>query len=140
VSLTGIEIQAVVRTEDRTPDGVVTVRATGEIDIVGAPLLRRAASQELAASPRALILDLSGVSFLAAAGVGALAFAVRRAAERGVPVRVVASNRVVLRVLELTGTDRLVPIHATEDRAVATLRGQDHTSAVAEALLNRTCR
>ncbi len=54
-------------------DGCAILAAAGEIDVVTAPLLRERLAEFAAAGPVHLIADLSRVTFLDAAGLGALA-------------------------------------------------------------------
>lgn len=127
--MTGSQVEPLVRRQRHDVPGVAVVRAAGEIDMFGAPALERAVSAELAASPRALILDVSEVSFLAAAGVGVISRAARIAGERGVAMLLIARGGAVLRTLELTGVDRLVPIGASRDDTVAMLDEPDDAAA-----------
>ena len=63
--------------------------------------------------------DLTAVSFLDSAGVHALAAAYRRAGAAGVRLRVLASNRAVLRPLQLTGLWPLLVTEPTSCRSAA---------------------
>lgn len=93
--------------------GCVLVRAHGELDlgtVVGLRTLLDRAGRESASAPgRAaghVVCDLSGVTFLAAVGVGALAEAGDAARRRGAHLHLIAASRPVLRMLELCGLDR----------------------------------
>lgn len=72
----------------------------------------------LAAAPTALVLDLTGVSFLDSAGLSLLARA-RMAAGDQTAFRVVAPHRAVLKPIQLTGMDKMLAIFATVDDALA---------------------
>ena len=106
----GIEIE--VGTGPVTQDAVV-LRVDGEVDVVSAPVLAQHLDRHFAVrapeDTRLLVLDLSGVTFLASAGLAVLANTRAVAARRGVEVRLVASSRIVLRPLELTGLDLALP-------------------------------
>lgn len=52
--------------------GICVVRANGELDTLTAPLLEQRVSEQLAAAPRHLILDLEPVRFLGAGGLSCL--------------------------------------------------------------------
>jgi anti-sigma B factor antagonist len=58
----------------------------------------------------ALILDLSGITFLGSAGLAVLAEARNLALARAVNVRVVAQSRTVLRPMEVTGLDKVLTV------------------------------
>ncbi|MFI8461996.1 STAS domain-containing protein [Kitasatospora sp. NPDC085464] len=81
------------------------VRAGGEIDLDTAPTLRRALAAALA-SHREVVLDLSEVTFMDCAGLGALVQACDQADRRGRRLILRGAGRCVVRLLELTGLRR----------------------------------
>ncbi|MFG1644275.1 STAS domain-containing protein, partial [Amycolatopsis sp. NPDC049252] len=60
--------------------GLLVITAEGELDLVGAQVLERALAEDL---PRHTVLDLSGVTFLAAAGLQVLVNAAAHAERDG---------------------------------------------------------
>jgi anti-sigma B factor antagonist len=66
-----------------------------------------------------VVVDLSGVTFLASSGLAVLIRAAHRATEQNRRVRLVAPTRAVTRPLELTGADQLFVLHAAVDDALA---------------------
>lgn len=95
-----------------TAGTAVVVRAVGEVDTATAPVLAAAlrAGCGAARSPEPLVVDLTGLRFLAAAGLTPLVTTLLRCNERRVPLRVVAVRRNVLRPLRLTRLDALFDI------------------------------
>ncbi|ALE80723.1 hypothetical protein WY02_22530 [Pseudonocardia sp. AL041005-10] len=91
---------------------VLTVR--GEVDTLTAPRLETALDELLDLAPdgdgRDLAVDLEGVTFLASSGLGVLIHTARRAARDGRRLFVVATNRAVLRPLEVTGSAQLFTV------------------------------
>ena len=81
----------------------VRLVAVGEIDSSSAPLLRRELDAVLERAVQEIVVDLDGVTFLDSAGLCALASVHRRAAAKGVQLRVLASARAVMRPLQITG-------------------------------------
>jgi anti-sigma B factor antagonist len=75
----------------------------GEVDSSSAPALRTAVDDAFAAGVSELVVDLDAVTFLDSAGLCVLAGAHRRAEEERVRLRVLASNRAVIRPLQITG-------------------------------------
>ena len=69
-----------------------------------------------------LVLDLSGVSFLDSAGVGALVslFIGRRRAAKGLALAAVAQQGIA--VLQVSGLIRLLPLYASVDLAIRQFR------------------
>jgi anti-sigma B factor antagonist len=103
-------------------EGAAIVRAVGDVDLGTAPLLseylRR--GEEQLTPPRPLVLDLSGVDFLASAGLSELIKHAKRCTDLGSRLLVVATQRVVLRTMDLTGlTEMITAVPSVED-ALAT--------------------
>lgn len=86
------------------PASTVTVTATGEVDTLTAPELRRAIEQALAVSGvDELVIDLRAVTFLDSAGLCALANVHRAATAAGTRTRLLCATASVVHVLRLTG-------------------------------------
>lgn len=91
-------------------DAVLVVRVVGEVDLSTVGELRRHLSDQLTAPQRGVVLDITGVTFLAACGIGALVEADARARANGVALRLVCGDsRAVVRPLEATGLDETIP-------------------------------
>ncbi|TQM10033.1 STAS domain-containing protein [Pseudonocardia kunmingensis] len=104
---------------DRCAD-VLVISVRGAVDIPTAPRLAKALDSARRAGPAAVVLDLSGVSFLCAAGLRVLADAAR-----DVPgLQVVAATRAVLRPVEVTGMSGRLSIHADRERALSATAGR----------------
>jgi anti-sigma B factor antagonist len=93
----------------RHEPGYVLVTVAGEVDFASAAGLRERLVA-LAAAGRPLVADLDRVSFIDAAGLGALAGAARHATAHGSSLRVVCGRRQVRRLFGLTQLDQVVPL------------------------------
>ena len=93
------------------PDYVL-VTVAGEVDFASAAGLRERLFT-LASAGRPLVADLDRVSFIDAAGLGALAGAARHATAHGGSLRVVCGRRQVRRLFGLTRLDEVVPLAAS---------------------------
>lgn len=82
-------------------DGQVVVRVQGELDLATEDRLRDALTVVLLQEPRAIVVDLAGVSFLDCAGVRALLEAHRGATSRGMTLAVRNPNPMVRCVLQI---------------------------------------
>jgi anti-sigma B factor antagonist len=95
----------------------IVLSVAGDIGLASAPQLVEVATAILDRRPRALVVDMSRVSFLASAGLAALVDLRRRAG--AVTFRVVASTSTVVRPLALAGLDTLIDVRATLADALA---------------------
>jgi anti-sigma B factor antagonist len=99
----------------RFGNAVVVVK--GDIDLASAPTLSAELLRLLDTAPNMLVVDLSSVSFIDAAGLGALVVAGRRADGR---LRIVirAGSRID-RLWSLCGLDLSFPLYETPKEALA---------------------
>lgn len=95
------------------------VHVSGEIDMVTTPRLHACLQERLGKSPRLLVVDLSGVSFLGSSGLAVLVESLETARRRGSELRLVASSREVVRPLEATGLTELFQSYPDLDSALA---------------------
>lgn len=80
---------------------IVTVVVSGEIDIFNASQLGAAGLSALQADPRALVIDMTAVTFMDSTGLGSLAGILRAA--RPTPVQLLISHPRVKQLFEITG-------------------------------------
>lgn len=95
-------------TEARDDDGAPVLVLVGELDSYRAPRLKDVIDDVLGpgdtdAGPNALTLDLAGITFIDSSGISVLVLAHKRLAERGGQLAVHSPQRIVHRVLEVTG-------------------------------------
>ncbi|WP_372664548.1 STAS domain-containing protein [Amycolatopsis kentuckyensis] len=103
---------AITTTAERT-----VVAVAGELDLARTDRLAALLAEELDLAPRALVLDLTGLTFCSARGLGVVLDAVSAARAAGVPVAVVAEGRAVLRPVQALGLEDELPLHRTLDGA-----------------------
>ncbi|WP_103340496.1 STAS domain-containing protein [Amycolatopsis sp. CA-126428] len=99
-------------------DGAVVLRVDGALDLALAPKLRRLAERAARLGPPLLVIDLTGVTFLASAGMAELVRA-HRGPATSAPLRVVATGRITLRPLELTRLADELAIYPSLPEALA---------------------
>jgi anti-sigma B factor antagonist len=100
-----------------TGDGVSSIRVAGRLDSASAPLLAQRCAA-VAASGSDLVLELSGVSFIASSGVGALLATAERFRESGHALTLACLPPPVAAVIQLLNLDRFLEIVDSEERAV----------------------
>ncbi len=99
-------------------DGVTVIAVIGEVDLLTAPLLTSRVNEELVRCPKAIVLDLSGVSFLGSSGLAVLVQIRDRAGEQAVPLRLVSNSQAVIRPLVAAGLEATFDIFADRDAAL----------------------
>ncbi|MDF3293531.1 STAS domain-containing protein [Streptomyces silvisoli] len=96
---------------------VLVMRLAGELDMEGAGVFEEAPTENASA----LVLDLSRLDFCDSTGLNALLRLRLDAQGRGVPVHLAALTDRVARLLEITGADRIFPVHPSVENALAAL-------------------
>ncbi|GHH32555.1 anti-anti-sigma factor [Lentzea cavernae] len=106
--------EVVVTRQQGTPIAVVS----GEIDLDTVHDVRAHLLRYLDPQPGTLLIDLSAVTFLAAAGISMLLDVHHAAADRAIRVAVVAGGRATARPLSITGVDQVISIHPSRPAAI----------------------
>ena len=86
-----------------------TVVLDGEIDIATAPAIRRFLMAAISGGDAHLAVDMSGVTFLGAAGIGVLVDAANRAREAGGSLSLLAPSPQVRWLLDVCHLDGILP-------------------------------
>jgi anti-sigma B factor antagonist len=113
---------------EKVPGGWV-VDVSGEVDLHTAPQVRAAldaAVGEVVADPacRAVLVDLTAVTFMDSTGLGELVGAHKAVQRGGGRLHLAVGNDRVARLLALTGLDEVLEVHPDRDTALATLAAQ----------------
>jgi anti-anti-sigma factor len=103
------------------------VSAPGEIDAANIDELRQALLSCIDGKRTTLVVDMSLTTFCDSAGARQLLLAHKRVAAGGGELRLVTSAASLRLIFEITGLDRLLPVFATLDAALAAAppRGAD---------------
>ncbi|MFD0206340.1 STAS domain-containing protein [Saccharothrix carnea] len=103
---------------------------SGEVDMSTVGVLRAEVASRLNSRPAAFVIDLSDVDFFASTGISLLMETGQRTGRDGITFAVVVTRRHVLRSLEVTGTDNVLPLFGTLTKALATLSLHRPSAAV----------
>jgi anti-sigma B factor antagonist len=104
--------------DERLSGDIAIVAVNGTVDSLTAPQLESALARARTNSPRAIIVDLSAVEFLASVGMGLLV-ATQGELNPGIGFAVVADGPATSRPMKLIGITEIVTVAATLDAAVA---------------------
>jgi anti-sigma B factor antagonist len=115
-SLEPADAQLLTVTVEHEDQSTVLV-VTGELDMQTTPRLGDALGQALRDRPGLLVVDLSGVEFLGSAGLTALLDA-HDSAGQHTTLRLVASSRITLRPIQITGLDQRLAVYPSRADAL----------------------
>lgn len=107
----------VLETSDRGDVTVVSVK--GEVDLYTASSLKERVADLVSSGRHRLAVDLGGVEFMDSTGLGVLIGGLKRCKEAGGFLALVAPREPVIKVLAITGLDKVFPIHETLDQAAS---------------------
>lgn len=108
--------------EDRQEGNVLIVRPREQaLDAYAAPGFRDRMAELIQQGHRAIVLNLSDVNFLDSTGLGAIVSSLKRLEGRGVMV-ICGAGEMVTDVFRLTRMDRVFPLVASTDEALALAR------------------
>lgn len=105
------------------PGNLTCIRLSGRLDAPGADRIDVPFTAHVAAVGQDAIIDLSGVTFVASMGIRLLISAARGLARKGARMVMFGAQELVRNVLEEAAIDQIIPMVATEEQAVRTLRG-----------------
>lgn len=89
------------------------IMISGQLDKPGADAIATQLLELAGGARKAVVVDLSGVRFLASVGIGALIASAKRVTGRGGKMALVVDARSTVRMsLEATGVDQLIPVFA----------------------------
>ncbi|MEO5633713.1 STAS domain-containing protein [Gaiella sp.] len=104
--------------ESGESDGVIVITVRGEADLNEAPILRDALSDAIASRAQAIVVDMSGVTFIDSMMLGVLLGASRAAGPQGIDLRIVVTDPHVRRMFELTLLDRVLDLYPLRELAL----------------------
>jgi anti-anti-sigma factor len=108
-------------TTDRRGAAVI-ISAGGEIDACNERTWRHLVSEaaSVVIPPGPFVVDVTGLDFMGCCAFAVLADEARRCRERGIELRLVTTEPLVIRIVDACGLNRVLPIYPTTDAALAT--------------------
>ncbi len=104
------------------PGNIVVLTVSGEVDLVTADDFEAQLKSVLNPPNEVVILDMSDVKFFSSAGLSVLLAGAESAESSGISFRLVTTERVVLRPLEITGVTDVFTVFDSVDEAIASTR------------------
>lgn len=94
----------------------------GEIDLYTAPEFKERMVQVIEDGKKQVIVDLSKATFIDSTTLGVLVGGVKRLRPAGGTLALVCSDQNIVKIFEITGLDRVFPIHDTRDEALSAVK------------------
>lgn len=104
--------------EHRVGDRVV-LEVAGELDVFTSPVLRERLLDLVSSGCYDLIVDLSGVTFLDSTAMGVFVGGRKRVLAHHGSFALAGPRESIARLFRMTGLDKLLPMHASVDDALA---------------------
>ena len=98
---------------------ILVLAVHGDTDMHVVDELKVRLSEAIDEAPTALVLDLTGVTFLDSMALGVLLGGLKRVGETGGRLRVVTPRAEIRRIFEVTMLDQLFEIDSSRDEALA---------------------
>ena len=101
----------------------------GEIDLYTAPEFKERMTEIIEEGKTRMVVDLSQATFIDSTTLGVLVGGVKRLRPAGGSLALVCTDENIVKIFEITGLDRVFPIHASRDEALADVAGADAGAA-----------
>jgi anti-sigma B factor antagonist len=93
----------------------------GEVDLYTAPEFKERLVELIESGKTKIVVDLSDATFIDSTTLGVLVGGVKRLRPAGGSLALVCSDQNITKIFEITGLDRVFPIHETRDQALSSV-------------------
>ncbi len=101
----------------------------GEIDLYTAPEFKERMAEIIEEGKTRVVVDLSQATFIDSTTLGVLVGGVKRLRPAGGSLVLVCADENITKIFEITGLDRVFPIHDSRDEALADVADADAGAA-----------
>jgi anti-sigma B factor antagonist len=112
-----------IKTEQADGD-VYVIALTGEIDLYTAPEFKQQLLEVIGKGGKQVVVDLTDTTFIDSTTLGVLVGGVKRLRPNGGQLSIVCSDRNITKIFEITGLNRVFPIHETRAEALESLAAE----------------
>ena len=117
-----------IKTEQLAPD-IYVISLTGEVDLYTAPEFKQQLLDVIGKGAKTSIVDLTDTTFIDSTTLGVLVGGVKRLRPDGGQLALVCSDRNITKIFEITGLDKVFPIHASTCRGLETTDSPERSAA-----------
>jgi anti-sigma B factor antagonist len=113
---------------EKVADDVYVIALTGEIDLYTAPEFKQQLLDIVGQGAKNVVVDLTETTFIDSTTLGVLVGGVKRLRPAGGQLSIVSSDRNITKIFEITGLNRVFPLHATRAEALESVGVDEATS------------
>jgi len=107
-----------IKTERAGGDAYV-IALSGEVDLYTAPEFKQQLLEVIGQGAKQVVVDFSETTFIDSTTLGVLVGGVKRLRPAGGQLSLVCSDRNITKIFEITGLNKVFPIHETRQEALA---------------------
>ncbi len=106
-----------IKTEQLGDDNYV-ISLAGEVDLYTAPEFKQQLLEVISQGGKNVVVDFSDTTFIDSTTLGVLVGGVKRLRPNGGRLALVCTDQNITKIFEITGLDRVFPIHSSRDDAL----------------------
>ena len=106
-------------------DSSYVISLTGEVDLYTAPEFKQQLLDVISQGGKNVIVDFSNTTFIDSTTLGVLVGGVKRLRPTGGSLALVCTDDNITKIFEITGLDRVFPIHSSREDALTALSTAD---------------
>ena len=98
-------------------------KAEGRIDGVNARDFEEALKSAISADDNTVVMDLEGLSYISSAGLRVILLIAKTLRKRNAELMLCSLSDPIREVFEISGFDKIIPVHASREQALAAIGG-----------------
>ena len=104
--------------DEAIDDATHVIELGGEVDLYTAPEFKERMVELIESGKKQIVVDLSKATFIDSTTLGVLVGGVKRLRPTGGSLALVCTDDNITKIFEITGLDRVFPIHSSRDDAL----------------------
>jgi anti-sigma B factor antagonist len=106
---------------EQVGDDVYVIALSGEVDLYTAPEFKQQLLEVIGKGGKQVVVDFTDTTFIDSTTLGVLVGGVKRLRPTGGQLSLVCSDRNITKIFEITGLNKVFPIHETRSEALESL-------------------
>ncbi len=107
--------------DEAIDDDTHVIELGGEVDLYTAPEFKERMVELIESGKKQIVVDLSKATFIDSTTLGVLVGGVKRLRPAGGALALVCTDQNITKIFEITGLDRVFPIHGAREDALAAI-------------------